>query len=717
MHLFRSKLLVVVTGFVLLATICVAVVAGRQPGNVRRNFYAADSRLTVDVGQAFEPQFGFTDSGQELGGAVESSDVALGDFDGDGDLDAIVASFGESSKVYLNQGGDQGGTEGVFLDSGQSLTQSAALDVELLDLDGDDDLDAFLVRDSFGDSNEVWLNQGRSTAVFSQTDQVFGDDLSSSVALGDLDGANGADAFVSRYLGRASKVWFNDGSGAFVDSGQALDTDSNDLAMVDLDGDDDLDAFSANSNENKVWVNQGGAQMGAAGSFLDSGQVLSGSLSLAVDLGDLDGDDDLDAWVGNALADKTWVNQGGAQGGTEGVFLEGASTSGSRTRDVALGDLDGDGDLDAFLAKGGGNVVSINQGGNQGGTEGVFLDSSGEPSSNISEGVALGDVDGDGDLDVFVANWGQPDRVWLNQAITQMADVSVTLPPSGYDLLETPDCPQFEKTFNVTVHNAGPSVATNVIVSTDNGEFLSNPAYNFGSLVPGESADVPLYVYPRGLRQGPVLCVTTARVDVTADQTDAIPDNNSGYVQHTWYTCNDPNGCVLSEFFCDASGSEQPLSRLEQGLMFGREWLQQTSEAVIDLLVYQLVRDGVLVRTGDGRHYIDLFYTHNPEIQSLLDANPSLEAEALATLKLWQPNLWALVRGEGDSATITTEQVAAVDNFLSNLAAASSVELQQVIAFERDRLPPPQDFVGMKMDEARGLTVGYGTFLPMIADP
>jgi hypothetical protein len=129
------------------------------------------------------------------------------------------------------------------------------------------------------------------------------------------------------------------------------------------------------------------------------------------------------------------------------------------------------------------------------------------------------------------------------------------------------------------------------------------------------------------------------------------------------------------------------------------------------------VRDGVLVRTGDGRHYIDLFYTHNPEIQSLLDANPSLEAEALATLKLWQPNLWALVRGEGDSATITTEQVAAVDNFLSNLAAASSVELQQVIAFERDRLPPPQDFVGMKMDEARGLTVGYGTFLPMIADP
>jgi hypothetical protein len=54
----------------------------------------------------------FIDSGQELGGNVESSAVVLGDLDGDGDPDAIVANYGGPSKLYINQGGDQGGTAG-----------------------------------------------------------------------------------------------------------------------------------------------------------------------------------------------------------------------------------------------------------------------------------------------------------------------------------------------------------------------------------------------------------------------------------------------------------------------------------------------------------------------------------------------------------------------------------------------------------------------------
>ncbi len=72
-------------------------------------------------GRAENPLSNFLDSGQALGGSVESSDVALGDVDGDGDLDALVASYGASSRVYINQGGDQGGAPGVFQDSGQGL--------------------------------------------------------------------------------------------------------------------------------------------------------------------------------------------------------------------------------------------------------------------------------------------------------------------------------------------------------------------------------------------------------------------------------------------------------------------------------------------------------------------------------------------------------------------------------------------------------------------
>ena len=51
--------------------------------------------------------------------------MSLGDLDGDGDLDAFVANARcEGNRVWLNQGGLQSGTAGMFSDSGQSLGNS-----------------------------------------------------------------------------------------------------------------------------------------------------------------------------------------------------------------------------------------------------------------------------------------------------------------------------------------------------------------------------------------------------------------------------------------------------------------------------------------------------------------------------------------------------------------------------------------------------------------
>src|SRR5690606_13588823 len=88
----------------------------------------------------------FANSGQGLGGET-GNDVALGDLDGDGDLDAFVANdyseFGEANQIWLNNGNGQ-------FAAGATLGTNDGHAVALGDLDGDGDLDALVAGDTSG---------------------------------------------------------------------------------------------------------------------------------------------------------------------------------------------------------------------------------------------------------------------------------------------------------------------------------------------------------------------------------------------------------------------------------------------------------------------------------------------------------------------------------------------------------------------------------------
>ena len=135
-------------------------------------------------------------------------------------------------------------------------------------------------------------------------------------------------------------------------------------------------------------------------------------------MGDLDGDRDIDAFVGNRAyldnsgANTVWLNDGDGNFTDSGQFLN--TLVGSDSKGIALGDLDADGDLDAYVAnEGQDNEVWLNDG------SGIFTNTFQSMGRNAASSVAMGDLDNDGDIDAFVSNLAPDSNVpWFNSTVT-----------------------------------------------------------------------------------------------------------------------------------------------------------------------------------------------------------------------------------------------------------------------------------------------------------
>jgi hypothetical protein len=323
--------------------------------------------------------------------------VVLGDFDNDGDLDFIGGGHNRKTKVFINDG-----TGSFSIDCDLDSATLYARDACTGDIDGDGDLD-ILIADGT-DPTRIYKNDGTGSFSF---EGVFGFSLDRtlSIDMGDIDGDGDLDVVIGQE-GRnecPNRVWKNDGTGNFTHAQDMSlpvnQCDTHAIQLGDIDGDGDLDVITGNwFKGNRVWKNNG------TGSFYAAGTITSHQDDTAdLQLGDVDGDGDLDVVAGNFEEEnRVYLNNGGG-----GFSYAGPTDSSSNaTYSICLGDVDNDGDLDVISGNESAvNKVTFNNGRDYGSTPFVIVSDTGT-DTYTSNSVRLGDIDGDGDPDLISGNDG-----------------------------------------------------------------------------------------------------------------------------------------------------------------------------------------------------------------------------------------------------------------------------------------------------------------------
>ncbi|MHC4844571.1 MAG: FG-GAP repeat domain-containing protein [Planctomycetota bacterium] len=375
--------------------------------------------------------------------AENSRDIVIANFDGSGDgsLDIYVANLDQTNSLYLNNG------TGVFTKSaiaGPAVTDvfnSRGLATADIDLDGDIDI---FVANSLGQANNLYINQGGDQLGTTGTFLEAADDGSGINT--DLANSRHAvffnanadafpDLFVTNFNGQDNFLYLNDGDGTFTKqvAGDAVSDGgvSYDVSVGNIDGDGDIDLFVTNHDgvlggsgtANFLYTNDGtGVFTRVVDATNDATTDVHNSLGCA--FGDFNNDGDLDLYVANDEGEKNNFYTNDGTGKFTAIVVGPLVEDMGNSISARFFDIDGRFKEDLFVANRITGVAPIESNGlymnnGRGGGFGMSEQGFGPLEPMVGElgdtyGFAFGDLDGDSLVDIAEANFGSVNRIYRN---------------------------------------------------------------------------------------------------------------------------------------------------------------------------------------------------------------------------------------------------------------------------------------------------------------